>query len=94
MFHTKILEKITTNFFIITIIIIIIIINFFSKIVPLFRKCGKLWYSHITWRMRFARWITKATDTQSEYQYFLLSTGNNGYDLPTLSVLFYFRKHT
>ena len=62
--------------------------NFFPKIVPLFRKCGKVWYSHNTRRMCFARWITKATDTHSEYQHFLFSTGNNGYDLRTLPVLF------
>jgi hypothetical protein len=32
-------------------------------------------------RMRFACWITKATDTHSEYeiQYFLLFHGNSGY---------------
>ena len=43
---------------------------------------------HIIWRMRFVRWITTATDTHSEYQYLLLSTGNNGYVLRILPVLF------
>jgi len=31
------------------------------------------------WRMRIASWITRATDTHSEYVIFLLLHGNNGY---------------
>jgi len=46
--------------------------NFFPKIVPFMRKCGK----HIVerggaqmaiWRMRIACWITQGTDSHSEY---------------------------
>ena len=33
---------------------------------------------NIIWRMRFSRWITKATDTYSEYVNFLLLYSNNG----------------
>jgi hypothetical protein len=46
----------------------------------------------MTWCMCFACQITKARrDTQSEYEYVLLSHGNNDYvNIPTLPVLFYF----
>jgi len=49
------------------------IISFFPRIV-LFMKCVEIYgrakqatYENITRRMRFACWITKATDTHSEY---------------------------
>ena len=50
---------------------------FFQKIVPFMRWFGKMWYSHktiddnIIRRVRTAYWITKATDTHSEYLIFI-----------------------
>ena len=46
--------------------------DFFSKIVPFMRKCGKNIVERgrpqmTIWRMRIACWIRKATDTHSEY---------------------------
>jgi hypothetical protein len=67
MFGTKVVEKIKTHIFI-----------FGNSFPP--RKLCRLWYNvekhgrarqatddNIIWRMRFAYWITKATDTRSEY---------------------------
>jgi hypothetical protein len=44
----------------------------FPKIVPFMRQCGKNMIERdrpqaTIWRMRIAGWITKATDTHSEY---------------------------
>jgi hypothetical protein len=53
-----------------------------SKIVPFTRYMGKYGTAqqatddNITWSMCFAFWITKATDTHSEY---VLYQSNNGY---------------
>jgi hypothetical protein len=47
--------------------------NFVPKIVQFMKECGKYGrirhttYDNIIRRMRFACWITKATDTDSEY---------------------------
>jgi hypothetical protein len=47
--------------------------NFFPKIVPFMKKCGKIRRDrratddNITRRMRFVFWMTKATNTHSEY---------------------------
>jgi hypothetical protein len=67
MFQTRVLEKITTH--------ILFSIKFFPKNRTV---CEIMWRNmvepdrsqmidNIIWRMRFACWITKATDTHSEY---------------------------
>jgi hypothetical protein len=74
----KVVEKIKTH------------ICMFSKF--FFRKLCRLWdnvesfcrvgqatYDNITWRMCFACWITKDTDTHSEYVILIAFHGNNGY---------------
>ena len=73
MFQTKVVEKNKTH--------ILCSVTFFSsKIVPFMRKCGeKNIYCRagqatdyrVIRRMRFACWITKATDRHSEYAIFM-----------------------
>jgi hypothetical protein len=47
--------------------------NFFSENGVVYEICGKIWYSrtsrnnNIIWHMRFACWITEATDKHSEH---------------------------
>ena len=41
--------------------------NFLSNVMPFMRKCRKILYSRTILRMLIACWITKATDTRSEY---------------------------
>jgi len=45
--------------------------NFFSKMLPFMRKCGKIIVEHgipqmTIWRMPVACWVTRATNTHSE----------------------------
>jgi hypothetical protein len=77
MFKTKVVEKIKTH--------ILCSITFFRKSCLLrdnVEKYGRTWQTthyNIMLRMRFACWITKATDKHSEYVILLLFHGNNGY---------------
>ena len=65
IFQKKVAEKIKTH--------ILCPLALFPKIVPFIRYCGETWYSHTGHRWQyytvhcFACWITKATDTHSEY---------------------------
>ena len=59
-----------------------------------YRRAGQATDYNITPCMRIACWITKATDTNSEYVILIAFHGNNGYVnalpcyvLPTLSIL-------
>jgi hypothetical protein len=56
--------------------------NFFPKILPFMRLCGKIWWhmatnDNVIWCMHFACWITKATNTHSEYVILLFHVNND-----------------
>ena len=64
MIQTKVVEEIKTH-------ILCSIISFFENR-AFYKVMGKIFVERgrqqmTIWRMRIARWITKATDTQSEY---------------------------
>ena len=59
MFQTKVVEKVTTR--------ISRSINFLWDNVEKYGRARHATYDNIIRRMRFACWITKATDTHSEY---------------------------
>jgi CDP-diglyceride synthetase len=62
LFQTKVVEEIKTH-------ILLSVTFFFSKIVPFIRKCraGYKWQYGAIWHMRIVFWITKSTNTHSEY---------------------------
>jgi hypothetical protein len=74
MFWTKHVEKHKTH--------ISCPITFFPKIVHFLYDVKNIvapgWPPVTMWRMRFARWIPKATDTHSECEIFLLSISTIG----------------
>jgi hypothetical protein len=78
MFQTKVVKKIETHF---------MFNNFSSERCAVYRlmwgkKNGRARQAtddNITWRMRIACWITKATDTHSEYVILIAFDGKNGY---------------
>jgi hypothetical protein len=47
--------------------------------VEIYGRGGQATDDNIIQRMRFACWITKATDTHSEYEIVIALHGNNGY---------------
>jgi len=72
MFQTKVAEKIK--------ICILRLITFFQKScclwdnVEKYGKARQATYDNIFWHVRFACWITKVTDTPSEYSNYCFST--------------------
>jgi hypothetical protein len=65
---------------------------------------GQATGNNIKWHMHFACWLTKATDTHSEYVTLIVVHGNNGYanapqcyivrELPVLLKLVFYVSYT